>query len=83
MNGPCLSLALLKEFVHFLLEVGCVLLGGRECVQDLLEADLDVGLRGAVHSQLVAVLLNDLTAVPDLVESERGRGTLEEMTQGR
>ena len=83
MNGACLSLVLLKELFHFLLEVGCVLLGGRERVQDLLEAHLDVGLRGAVHSHLVAVLLNDLTAVPDLVESERGRGTLEEMTQSR
>jgi len=48
---------------------------------NLFEADLVVGLRGAVDGQLVAVLLDDLAAVPYLVEPESSGGTLKKVTE--
>jgi hypothetical protein len=48
---------------------------------DPRQADLVVGLRSAVHVEPVPVLLDDLAAVPNLVEPESSGRSLKKVTK--
>ena len=60
---------LVEEDSHLLLERGAVCLGGLQGILDFLETDLLVGFDRVVQGQLLAVLLNDLAAIPNLVKA--------------
>lgn len=65
-----------KEDLDFLFEIGEIDLEGLDGIGDLGQANLFVGLLRAVDGLLVAVLLDNLAAVSDLVEAQGSRGTL-------
>lgn len=59
-----------KKGFELLFEVHKVDLHSFNSSFDLLEADLLVGFVGTIDCLLVAVLLDDLAAVPDFVEAQ-------------
>ncbi len=60
---------LVEEDSHLLLERGAVCLGRLQGILDLLEADLLIGFDRVVKGQLLAILLDDLAAVSNLVKA--------------
>lgn len=76
-----LVFAALEENLQLFLELGEIDLYRLESIGDLFEADLLIGLVGTVESLLVAVLLDDLATVSDLVEAECGRRPLQKVAE--
>lgn len=70
-----------EEDLQLLLELGEIDLYRLEGIGDLAEADLLIGLVGAVESLLVAVLLDHLATVSDLIEAKSGRGPLQKVAE--
>lgn len=82
-RGKCCESSWIPLFVIWLEEAVCfvqhhvrqhvfVVPGCLEGSLNLLQADLFVGLRSSIDSELVTVLLDDLARIPDLVETEGG-----------
>lgn len=70
-----------KEDLDFLFKIGEIDLEGLDGIGDLGQANLFVGLLGTVDGLLVAILLDDLATVSDLVEAQGSRRTLQKMTE--
>lgn len=82
-RGGCCKSSEIPLFVIWLEEAVCfvqhhvrqhvfVIPGCLEGRFDLLQANLFVGLRSPINGELVAVLLDNLARIPDLVEPESG-----------
>lgn len=76
----CLGIAV-EEDLQLLLELGEIDLDGLQSIGDLAEADLLIVLVGAVKSLLVAVLLDDLATISNLVEAKSSRGSLQKVAK--
>lgn len=72
---------LTKEHPQLLLEFGTVLLDSLDSLGDLLQAQLLIGLVRAVGVLFVAVLLNVLATVSNLIEAQCSRGALQKVAQ--
>lgn len=75
------SLVLAEELCHDLLQLGSVALDRGQSLGDPRQADLVVGLRSAVQIIPEPVLLDDLAAVPNLVEPESSGRSLKKVTK--
>lgn len=61
---------------QFLFEIGKVDLHSFNSIFDFLQTNLLVGLVGTINSLLVAILLDDLATIPDLIEAQGSRRSL-------